>query len=75
MWTLRGLIRYHVLIVMDLSTRHIQVAGIRADPDGDWMLQIARNLIDGFDGFLTKKRFLIHDRDPVRFQNANDAKT
>ena len=29
------------------------------------MLQIARNLTDGFDGFLTKKRYLIHDRDPL----------
>jgi putative transposase len=64
-WTLRGLIRYHVLIVMDLSTRHVQVAGINSDPDGNWMLQIARNLTDGFDGFLTNKRFLIHDRDPL----------
>ena len=64
-WTLRGLIRYHVLVVMDLATRRVEIAGIHADPDGDWMLQIARNLTDGFDGFLTKKRYLIHDRDPL----------
>ena len=64
-WTLRGLIRYNVLIVMDLSTRRVEVAGICPQPDGDWMQQIARNLTDGTDGFLTQKRLLIHDRDPV----------
>jgi putative transposase len=64
-WTLRGLIRYHVLVVMDLATRRVEIAGIRADPDGDWMLQVARNLTDSFGGFLTNKRFLIHDRDPL----------
>lgn len=64
-WTLRGLIRYHVLIVMDLSTRRVEVAGICPEPNGIWMIQVARNLTDGIDGFLTGKRFLIHDRDPV----------
>jgi transposase InsO family protein len=64
-WTLRGLIRYHVLIVMDLATRRVEVAGICPQPDGPWMMQVARNLTDGIDGFLRHKLFLIHDRDPV----------
>jgi len=29
------------------------------------MQQVARNLIDSFDGFLVGKRYLIHDRDPL----------
>jgi transposase InsO family protein len=29
------------------------------------MEQVARNLIDDFSGFLRRKRFLIHDRDPL----------
>jgi hypothetical protein len=29
------------------------------------MSQIARNLTDTADGFLTGKRWLIHDRDPL----------
>ena len=29
------------------------------------MNQIARNLTDSVDGLLTKKRYLIHDRDPL----------
>lgn len=64
-WTLRGLVRYHVLIVMELSTRCVHVAGICPEPSGSWMCQVARNLTDAFDGFLRGKRFLIHDRDPV----------
>ena len=35
------------------------------DPDGGWMKQVARNLLDAEDGFLLGKRFLIIDRDPV----------
>ena len=29
------------------------------------MAQMARNLTDGFDGFLRDSRYLIHDRDPL----------
>jgi hypothetical protein len=29
-------------------------------PDGDWMKQIARNLLDPVDGFLRNARCLIH---------------
>jgi transposase InsO family protein len=29
------------------------------------MVQVARNLTDSLDGFLTEKRYLIHDRDPL----------
>ncbi len=45
-WTLRGLMRYHVLFVIRLSTRKMNIAGIVPEPDGDWMKQIARNLTD-----------------------------
>ncbi len=64
-WTLGGLIRYHVLVVMDLSTRRVEIGGICPEPDGIWMQQVARNLTDGFDGFLRQKRYLIHDRASV----------
>ena len=29
------------------------------------MSQVARNLSDGAEGFLMRKRYLIHDRDPL----------
>lgn len=64
-FTLRGLVRYYVLFVMELKTRRIHVAGISCDPCEEWMMQIARNLTDAFDGFLRKARVLIVDRDPL----------
>lgn len=63
--TWRGLVRYLVLFVIDLETRRVEIAGISKSPDGDWMKQIARNLMDRETGFLSGARYLIHDRDPL----------
>jgi len=63
--TLRGLVRHHVLFVIEQCTRRVEIAGIVPEPDGRWMAQVARNLTDAFDGFLRDKRYLIHDRSPV----------
>lgn len=63
--TLRGLMRYLVLFVIDLKTRRIVVAGISPSADGQWVTQLARNLTDLEDGFLRGSRYLIHDRDPL----------
>jgi transposase InsO family protein len=64
-WTRRGLQRFIVLFVMELSTRKVEIAGIAASPNGLWMGQIGRNLTDVMDGILKGKRYLIHDRDPL----------
>jgi transposase InsO family protein len=63
--TWRGLVRYFVLFVIDLKSRRVEIAGITATPNGAWMQQVARNLIDCEDGFLLGSRHLIHDRDPL----------
>jgi len=60
---LGGLVTYYVLIVIELSTRRVHVAGITPTPDSAFMMQVGRNLTDPFDGFLLAKRFLIMDRD------------
>jgi transposase InsO family protein len=57
--TLVGLVRYHVLFVMDLKTRRVEIAGIGHNPGA------ARNLVDVFDGFLKDHRYFIVDRDPL----------
>lgn len=57
-----GLVRYHVLFVIRLATREVHIAGINPEPSGPWMKQMARNLTDGLDGFLSGYRYLIHDR-------------
>jgi transposase InsO family protein len=48
-----------------METRRVEIAGIIRQPHGAWMLQVARNLLDIKDGFLTGKRFLLLDRDPL----------
>ena len=63
--SLLGLVRYHVLFVIDLATRKVEIAGMSRGPDGLWMDQMARNLLDAADGFLLGKRYLILDRDPL----------
>ena len=64
-WTGRGLTRIAVLFLIELSTRRVEIAGITSEPDPAWMSQVSRNVTDVSDGFLTDKRFLIHDRDPL----------
>jgi len=63
--TMGGLVRHQVLVVMDLMTRRVEIAGITCEPTGAWMIQIARNLTDAEDGFLVGMRHLVLDRDPV----------
>ena len=64
-WTAVGLVLYLVFLVLDLTTRRVGIAGIAPAPTGFWMSQVARNLVDEFDGFPKGKRYLIHDRDPL----------
>jgi transposase InsO family protein len=64
-WTRRGLTRFLVLFLIDLSSRKVQIAGVTRDANGLWMSQVARNLSDAAEGFLIGKRYLIHDRDPL----------
>jgi hypothetical protein len=41
------------------------LVGLVRNPGGAWMKQMARNLLDAYDGFLREKRYLILDRDPL----------
>jgi len=70
--TWHGLVTYYVLVVMDLATRCVQIAGITPHPTTAFMQQCARQLTDPFDGFLLGKRYLLHDRD-TKFTPAFDA--
>ena len=63
-WRPFGLTRYHVLFVIELATRRAHIAGIIADPHGDWMLQVARNLTDAFDGCFDPSGADRHERSP-----------
>ena len=61
--TLRGLVTYYILFVLDLATRTVKIAGITSRPDEAWMMQMVRNLTDVEEPFLRRTRFLIMDRD------------
>jgi hypothetical protein len=58
------LVRCMVLFAIDVATRKVEILGLHAQPNGPWMEQIARN-VSGEGGFLTGKKYLIHDRDPL----------
>jgi transposase InsO family protein len=70
--TWHGLVTYDVLMVMELATQRVQVAGITPHPTAAFMQQCARQLTDPCEGFLGGKRYLIHDRD-TKFTHAFDA--
>jgi putative transposase len=62
-WKPWGLETYYILVVMKLSTRRIEIAGITTNPNAAWVQQMGRNIIDCYDGFLLNTQYLILDRD------------
>lgn len=63
--TENGLQREHILFFEDITTREVWCGGVRCNPEGEWMVQIARNQCDMWDRRLTKMTYLIHDHDPL----------
>jgi len=64
-WTRQGLTRFLVLFFIDLASRRVEIGGVTRQANGLWVSQVARNLSDAEEGFLTGKRYVIHDRDPL----------
>ena len=64
-WTRQGLTRFLVLFFIDLASRRVEIGGVARQANGLWVSQVARNFSDAEEGFLTGKRYLIHDRDPL----------
>jgi len=64
-WTRKGLTRFLVLFLIDLSSRRVEIAGVTREANGLGMSLVARNLSDAAEGSLIGKRYLIHDRDPL----------
>jgi len=62
-WTLGGLVTFYVLFFIKLDTREVHIAGITANPNEQWMMQVARNLTMEEWGLLKPGHYLIHDRD------------
>jgi transposase InsO family protein len=55
--------RLYALVFIELATRQVYLAGITANPTGEWATQQARNIIETFVERTAPTRFLTHDRD------------
>jgi putative transposase len=62
-WTLGGLVTYYILFFIHLGSRQVHMAGVTPDPNGAWMVPMARNVTMEEWGFLSPGQYLIHDRD------------
>jgi hypothetical protein len=62
-WTPKGLVTYYSLFVIELHSRRVRLVGSTPAPDDGFMMQAARGLTDGVDGFRLEHRFFICDRD------------
>jgi putative transposase len=62
-WTVRGLITYYTVFVIELESRRVHFVGSTPYPDDAFMCQVARVLTGADDGDLRGHRILICDRD------------
>ncbi len=56
---------YYTLFVIELKIRLVHTCGSTPNPDGEWILQIARNLTDCETGFAVGKSHLIRNHQGV----------
>jgi putative transposase len=61
-WTLRGLVTFYTVFVIDLASRRVQIVGSTPHPNDLFMRQASRTLTAA-DGLLSDHRVLICDRD------------
>ena len=69
-YTLGGKVNAHVLVFIHLGSRKVFCSAPTFSPDGDWVMQQARNASIWLSEIGVKPRYLIHDRDrkyPDRF--------
>jgi hypothetical protein len=62
-WTLRGLVTYYTLFVIELHSRRVRILGCTPHPDEAFMLQMGLQMTDPVDGIVGHRGMLICDRD------------
>ena len=71
-WTTGGLVDYFVLFFIHVGSRRVVVTGMTAHPDGQWVLQQARNFVLLTDQEAAAPTHLLRDFD-TKFTQAFDA--
>jgi len=61
--TVRGLVTYYTLFVIELHSRRVRIVGSTPNPNEAFMRQMVRAVTDACDGELSDRRILICDRD------------
>lgn len=62
-WTWRGLTTIYTLFAIDHQTRAVEILGSTANPCGQFMAQVARNLTGVMQGWWCEKTLLLADND------------
>jgi hypothetical protein len=55
--------RYYVLFAIEVQTRVVHVLGVTADPNDDWVTQVARNFTADLEDEGRQFKYLVRDRD------------
>jgi putative transposase len=61
-----------VLFFIELDTRRVHLAGVTANPNGQWITQRARNLLLVLGEQGRRARFVLHDRDATFSRSFDD---
>jgi hypothetical protein len=62
-WTVRGLVTYYTVFVIELHTRRVHLLGSTPYPDEEFVIQTMRHLADPVEGIRRTRSILICDRD------------